>query len=384
MFFFAKPCSAPRAEPTATSRVIKCRKPTQTPRVPALVCCPRCASGISSSTTTYIMAPAEKASSHGIHGVSAVAPSTTSTPNTGSASPESAPMAKAFGALMPSWSIGSDTAAPSGTFWMPMPMARATAMPTMAGSPPFSPAMANSSPTDIPSGMLCSVTAVNSRVGRCQRLGRPSGSFSPGCKCGSKACSPMRNATPSAKPPAAASQGTWPASSARSMAGISSDHTDAAIMTPAANPRNTRWAKALSRPRNRNTAAAPRVVMRKVKPVPRAAHVNACSMMASRLFAPYRHHGMIGAKGSGPARLAHPSRPCEVGGTGRQAERRQGRHRAAAQARAGGAPRPPSPFRRRRRASAARQRGGYFSCSQGLKGPWLSTVRCLVARESVV
>ena len=33
---------------------------------------------------------------------------------------------------------------------------------------------------------------------------------------------------------------TCPASSARSMAGISNDHTDAAIITPAANPRNIR------------------------------------------------------------------------------------------------------------------------------------------------
>ncbi len=52
-------------------------------------------------------------------------------------------------------------------------------------------------------------------------------------------------------------------------------------MTPAANPRNTRWASALLRPRNRNTAAAPSVVMRKVNPVPRAAQASACSIAAS-------------------------------------------------------------------------------------------------------
>ena len=50
----------------------------------------------------------------------------------------------------------------------------------------------------------------------------------------------MRNATPMANPPAAGIHPTCPASSARSMAGISNDHTDAAIITPAANPRNIR------------------------------------------------------------------------------------------------------------------------------------------------
>ena len=71
---------------------------------------------MSSSTTTYIMAPAENARSQGMKGTIAEANSTTSTPNTGSARPDSAPMANARGALMPSCMSGSATATPSGTF----------------------------------------------------------------------------------------------------------------------------------------------------------------------------------------------------------------------------------------------------------------------------
>ena len=81
-----------------------------------------------------------------------------------------------------------------------------------------------------------------------------------------------------ANPPAAGIQPIWPASSARSMAGMSSDHTEAAIMTPAAKPKNTRWSSMLLRLRNRNTDAAPSVVMRNVNPVPAAAHKSAVCM----------------------------------------------------------------------------------------------------------
>ena len=158
---------------------------------------------------------------------------------------------------------------------MPMPRASAAAIPNMPGSPPDCAAIANKRPTLIPSGMLCSVTAVNSKVGRFHFEGSPSGSFSPGWRWGKSACRPMRNATPSAKPPAAGIHPIWPASSAASMAGMSNDHTEAAIMTPAANPRNSRCMVTLSRLRNKNTAAAPSVVMRKVNPVPAAAHVSA-------------------------------------------------------------------------------------------------------------
>ena len=97
--------------------------------------------------------------------------------------------------------------------------------------------MAKSSPTDIPSGMLCSVTAETSSVVRFQPVGRPSGWSASACRCGRSVSSAMRKATPRRKPPAAGSQPGTPCPSACSMAGLSSDHTLAATMTPAANPR---------------------------------------------------------------------------------------------------------------------------------------------------
>ena len=65
--------------------------PAITPRVPVLECSPRWASGMSSSTTTYIMAPAAKDSSQGMRGWMPPAASTTSTPKMGSTTPEAAP-----------------------------------------------------------------------------------------------------------------------------------------------------------------------------------------------------------------------------------------------------------------------------------------------------
>ena len=61
-------CSAQGNYPSATSKTIISRKPPITAKVPVLECSPKCASGISSSTTTYSMAPAAKDSSQGIAG----------------------------------------------------------------------------------------------------------------------------------------------------------------------------------------------------------------------------------------------------------------------------------------------------------------------------
>ena len=96
--------------------------------------------------------------------------------------------------------------------------------------------------------------------------------------------SSIRKATPSAKPPAAGIQPIPPAASASSMAGISSDQTDAAIITPAAKPKKIRCAPAPAFFRNKNTTAAPSVVIRNVKPVPPAAHFNASNIKSTPLF----------------------------------------------------------------------------------------------------
>ena len=100
----------------------------------------------------------------------------------------------------------------------------------------------------------------------------PSGLRAPAWRWGSRPSSSSRKPTPRTKPPTAGSQPGVPAASASSMAGMSRLHTDAAIITPAAKPRKMRCTAALSRARNRKTMAAPVAVIRKVKPVPTAAH----------------------------------------------------------------------------------------------------------------
>ena len=56
------------------------------------------------------------------------------------------------------------------------------------------------------------------------------------------------------------------------MAGINSDHTEAATITPAANPRKILCTDALTSLRKKKTTDAPSVVIKNVNPVPPAAH----------------------------------------------------------------------------------------------------------------
>ena len=73
---------------------------------------------------------------------------------------------------------------------------------------------------------------------------------------------------PSRNPPAAGIQPMCPAASASEIAGIKRLQTEAAIITPAANPRKIFCAPPLICLRKRNTIAAPSVVIKNVKPVP--------------------------------------------------------------------------------------------------------------------
>ena len=84
---------------------------------------------------------------------------------------------------------------------------------------------------------------------------------------------PHMKMAPSRKPAVATNQAGAPGdSSARSMAGSSKLHTEAAVLTPAATPSTPcRPCRAPSAGR-KNTAAAPRVVIKKVNSVPSAAH----------------------------------------------------------------------------------------------------------------
>ena len=129
------------------------------------------------------MAPAAKASSQGISGWMPPAASTTAMPNTGSTAPDRLPYTKLRVRESPSCRSGSEMAAPSGKFWMPMPAASASAVASAAGSPVWA-ARAKLRPTAIPSGMLCRVTALTSRVVRRQPQDGPSHWAAPGCRCG--------------------------------------------------------------------------------------------------------------------------------------------------------------------------------------------------------
>ena len=128
--------------------------------------------------------------------------------------------------------------APSGKFWMAMPTARARAPAMVMPASPIN-APAKVTPTDMPSGMLCSVTARTSMVVFFNEVSTPSGSVLSRCRCGIKLSSARRNAMPPKKPPAAGTHATCPISPAISIAGISSDQTEAAIITPEANPRRS-------------------------------------------------------------------------------------------------------------------------------------------------
>ena len=61
-------------------------------------------------------------------------------------------------------------------------------------------------------------------------------------------------------------------------AGTGSEVTLAAVITPAAKPSMVRWNWGRGSSTKKNTTAAPKVVIRKVKPVPKAAQLNACSI----------------------------------------------------------------------------------------------------------
>ena len=177
-------------------------------------------------------------------------------------------------------------AAPSGKFWMPIPRARATAAVSWAGVSPWE-ASAKEMPTAIPSGMLWRVTARTRRGVRRPRWRKDSG-----VSWGSRASMASRKAMPRTDPPAAGTHPTMPMASASSMAGIRRLHMLAAIITPAAKPSMIRCSPAPAVRRKRKTVAAPRVVIKKVKPLPPAAHRSACVNIR-----------FLSRRGGGPLRL---------------------------------------------------------------------------------
>ena len=157
------------------------RKPNITPAVPAWVCSPKCACGISSSTTTYNMAPAANDNSHGMTNVAPCTMATVAIPAMGSTIPLKEPYRNALPFEHPSFFKGSEIAAPSGKFCKPMPRAKEMAAAYVTDAPVCKD-MANASPTAMPSGILCNVTANTSKVVRFSEDVGPSGFSLPGCR----------------------------------------------------------------------------------------------------------------------------------------------------------------------------------------------------------
>ena len=144
------------------------------PIVLRLECSPVEASGISSSTTTYSIAPATKARVYGNIGMINDASITTMSPPIGSTAPLRLPIMNDRHLLLPSARIGIEMIAPSGMFCMAMPSDIAMADASDIVDTPSS-APANTTPTAIPSGRLCIVTAIASMAVRVIRERGPSG-----------------------------------------------------------------------------------------------------------------------------------------------------------------------------------------------------------------
>ena len=106
----------------------------------------------------------------------------------------------------------------------------------MCGAP-FS-APENTTPTAMPSGRLCMVTARASIAvfDRCERM--PSGLSVPICRCGVSSSISSRKPMPNRNPTAAGITDHASLSASISIAGMSNDHTDAATITPDAKPNN--------------------------------------------------------------------------------------------------------------------------------------------------
>lgn len=115
-------------------------------------------------------------------------------------------------------------------------------------------------PTAIPSGMLCSVTASTIMTVRLKLLTGPSACSLPTWRCGIRWSSASKNRTPNQKPANAGKNANFPSAADCSIAGISKLQIEAATMTPAAKPARERCTRS---PRDlfmKNTQAAPAVV----------------------------------------------------------------------------------------------------------------------------
>ncbi len=146
--------------------------------------------------------------------------------------------------------------APSGKFCTAMPIARAKHPASVIHSFPAS-SPANVTPTTIPSGILWSVTAMISIRFDFNSPFLPSFLFVNRIVSASNA---IKNTTPRKKPTVAGTQAIFPCSRAMSMAGSNKDQTDAATITPAANPSSAFCSRRFISFLRKKTMAAPSVV----------------------------------------------------------------------------------------------------------------------------
>ena len=185
----------------------------------------------------------------------------------GSTTPERKPYLKALPLERPVPTRGMEIIAPSGKFWMAIPIARAKAPAAVMTLSPLNIA-ARTTPTAIPSGRLWRATAKTSIKDFPRVVWRPSGLSELRWRWGIKLSRMSRKNIPPRKPAAAGSQAIFPAASAISIPGIISDHTEAATMTPEAKPRSAFWSLGFISPFIKKTEAAPREVPRKGSKTP--------------------------------------------------------------------------------------------------------------------
>jgi len=219
--------------PSATSKTIISINPIATPIVPKSEYFPFCDSGINSCITTYIIAPAANDSIYGriliaifVSIIVVIAP-------IGSTIPDKVPFTKALNLLSPAVFNGIEIIAPSGKFWIAIPTDNAVAPAIVMLILPAN-APAKATPTAIPSGILWSVTA---RIIIVIFLILHFVFLRLTWKCGIIWLIRSSDIIPT-KNPLAAGNHDGIFLFAISIDGINKDQTEAAIITPDANPKS--------------------------------------------------------------------------------------------------------------------------------------------------
>ena len=179
----------------------------------------------------------------------------------GSTSPEAAPHTNALPELLPSLRSGRDIMAPSGMFCIAIPIESANAL-AMVRSPFPLKTPPKTTPTAMPSGMLCRATARIIFIERGRRERGPSGRLSSTCWWGMTVSSISRKHMPAANPASTGHVLPIPSPTCSS-AGCSNDQKLAATITPDAKPSIALFVRSVIPLRSMNTIDAPSAVPRK-------------------------------------------------------------------------------------------------------------------------